>query len=59
MAKTGEQHHAARLNERDVRSIRRLRYIYGYKIAYLAVRYDVGKTTIRDALTRHTWAHVK
>jgi len=58
MAHSGEAHHYAKLTDDKVRRIRRLRAVYGYTIKELAELFEVGKTTIRDVLARHTWKHV-
>jgi len=58
MAHSGEAHHYAKLTDDKVRRIRRLREIYGWTIRVLAEEFEVGKTTIRDILDKHTWKHV-
>lgn len=50
----GEQHHKARLTERQVREIR----ASAKSPQILAQRYGVGKTTIRLIRTGQTWRHV-
>lgn len=58
MAHSGEAHHYAKLTDDKVRRIRMLRIAYRYTIKELAELFEVGKTTIRDVIDRHTWKHV-
>lgn len=53
----GESVGSSKLTERDVRAIRK-RYDKGWKMAALAHRYGVNKSTISQIVHRITWEHV-
>lgn len=50
---------ASKLCENDVRDIRTLYATGRYSENRLAVKFEVGLTTIHHILTRHLWTHVK
>jgi len=58
MAHSGEAHHYAKLTDDKVRRIRILRRRYKYTIQAIAELMEVGRTTIRDVLDKHSWKHV-
>jgi len=54
----GEQKKAAKLNESDVKKIRKLYATGKYSLAILAGKYGVAKTTIVQVIKYITWRHV-
>jgi hypothetical protein len=54
----GSKHRAAKLNEDDVRDIRRLHRVGGTTIVEIAQRFGVVSGTIDHILRGRTWSHV-
>lgn len=57
-AATGEKNPMSRLNERDVREMRRLYASGDYSYSQLADRWDVATMTAYRAVTGETWSHL-
>lgn len=58
MPKRGSLHHLAKLDEELVRDIRKEYAEGGTSHVKLAVKYDLGVSTIGKMLRRETWTHV-
>ena len=55
----GERHGCAKLTENDVRAIRAEYAVGGTQQRALAGKYGISRTTVREIVNRHTWAHVE
>lgn len=58
-AKQGTAHHLAKLNPDKVRAARKDYAAGGITMLEVGFNYDVSLSTIRMAIRRLTWAHVK
>lgn len=54
----GEQHHAARLTESDVRRMRELHYDFDICVRCVAKLYNTKYATAWDAINYNTWKHI-